>query len=90
MREGALVHILGQELDLADLEAGIGAGESGNIKSIGPDGDDFVVVEIDRLARVRDDGGDIARKKMLTLAHAEHERTPPPRADQTRRAHPHE
>ncbi len=82
MRELALVHILRQELDLADLEARIGACERGNIKPIGSKGNDFVIVEIDRLARVRDDRGNIAGKEMLSLPHPEHERTPASRADQ--------
>ena len=70
------------ELDLADLEAGIGAGESGNIETIGPEGNDLVVVEVDGLARVRDDRGNVARKEMLALSNAEHERAPAPRADE--------
>ena len=44
--------------------------------------DDLVVVEVDRLARVRDDGGDVAGEEMLAFSDAEHERTPAPRADE--------
>ena len=82
VRKRALVHVLGLELDLADLEAGVGAGESANIETIRPDGNDLVVVEIDGLARVRDDRGDVAGKEMLALSDAEHERTAAPRADE--------
>ena len=43
--------------------------------------DNFIVVQVNRLARVGDDGRDVAGEKVLTLSDAEHQRTPPPRAD---------
>ena len=81
VRELSLVHVLRHELDLADLEARIGTRKRGNIEAIRPEGDDFVIVEIDRLARVRDDGANVAGKEMLAFPNAEHERAPAPRAD---------
>ena len=50
-------------------------------KSIRRERDNFVVVEIDCVARMGDDGADVAREEMLALSDAEHERTPTAGAD---------
>ena len=74
-------HVLGLKLHLADLEAGVRTGERGNIEAVRPDGDDFVVVEVNGLAGVRDDRGNVAREKVFALSDPEHERTAATRTD---------
>ena len=43
--------------------------------------DNFVVIQVNCLARMGDDGRYVAREKVLTLADAEHQRTSPARAN---------
>ncbi len=81
MWELSLVHILRHEFDLADLEARIGTGKSGNIEAISPERDDFVIVEVDGFSRVRDDGANVASKEVLAFSNAKHKRAPAPSAD---------
>ena len=76
-----LVHRRGVELDPADLKASSAARNCGNLKSLGLNRDDLVVVQIDHIASMGHDRADITGQEMLVLANPQHERASSPRSN---------
>ena len=68
MGELALLRRFRCEFELADLDRG-GAGSDGlNVEAVGSEGDHLVVVEIDHLPRMGDQGRSVAGQQILALA----------------------
>ena len=76
-----LADIFGCELDFADRMLRDVAGQRTDLEFIRPGCDHVEVIQINRVARVSDDGAYIAGQKILAVADAKHERTSTPCAD---------
>ena len=71
----ALFNVRIGELDFAELVIAALAGDRADLEFVALDGDDVEVVEVNRIARVGDDGADVAGQKIFLFADAEDERT---------------
>ena len=79
---------VGVPLDAADLAVDGARGEAADLEVIARDDGDVEIVQIDHVARVSDDGVDVAREEVLALADAKHQRRAASRADQQLRVVP--
>ena len=73
--------VLLAEFQIADLDVGGVRAQIQNVEALGRDGGHVVIVEINDLFRVRDDGIGVAGQKILARADADDERRTAPRAD---------
>ena len=81
VRELAPLGGLGAELERADLTRAVSSLRLVELEVVRGEGHDVVVVEVDDLSRVRDDGGGVAGQEVLALADADDEWRTAPGAD---------
>ena len=81
MRVFAAHGVLLAEFQLADLDVGGVRPQVQNIKAFGRDGRHVVIIEVNDLFGVGDDGVGVAGQKILAAADADDERRTAPRTD---------
>ena len=77
----AALGVLRVEFQLADLHLGRVRAEILHVEPFARDGGHVVIVQINDLARVRDDGVGVAGQKIFAFADADDQRRTAPRAD---------